>query len=128
MDTRRRNQLKFCRAEADYNPVKRRAVALLSLSVLAALTSCGTKDDPIKSAFDHTEAQVEAVSSANTVQCSIDHNALVIAVETYETIIGEPPTAETDLVAQGVIRKESPSYNLDASGAVVADPSGGCAA
>jgi phage head maturation protease len=108
--------------------VKRRTVALLSLSALAALASCGTKDDPIKTAFDHTETQVEAVSSANTVQCSIDHNALMIAVETYETIVGEPPTAETDLVAQGVIRKESPSYNLDANGAVVADPSGGCAA
>jgi hypothetical protein len=108
--------------------VKRHAVALLSLSALAALTACGTKDDPIKTAFDHTETQVEAVSSASTVQCTIDRSALVIAVETYQTIVGEPPTAETDLVSQGVIRKESPSYNLDASGAVVADPSGGCAA
>ena len=108
--------------------MKRHAVALLSLFALAALTSCGTKDDPIKSAFDHTEAQVEAVSSAGSVQCSIDHSALVIAVETYLTIVGEPPITESDLVTQGVIRKESPSYNLDASGAVVADPSGGCAA
>ena len=99
----------------------------MSLFALAALAACGTKDDPIKSAFDHTEAQVEAVSAAGSVQCSIDHSALVIAVETYLTIVGEPPTAEADLVAQGVIRKESPSYNLDTSGAVVADPSGDCA-
>ena len=108
--------------------MKLRSVALLTLSVIAVLPACGTKDDPIKTAFDHTETQVEAVSSASTVQCTIDRSALVIAVETYLTIVGEPPTAETDLVAQGVIRKESPSYNLDASGAVVADPSGGCAA
>jgi hypothetical protein len=101
---------------------------MLTLSLLAGLSACGTKDDPIKTAFDHTETQVEAVSSASSVQCSIDRNAMAIAVETYETLVGEPPATEADLVVQGVIRKESPSYNLDASGAVVADPSGGCAA
>ena len=108
--------------------MKPRTVALLTLSVIAALPACGTKNDPMKAAFNQTETAVEAVSSANSVQCSIDRSALVVAVETYETIVGSLPATETDLVAEGIIRKESPAFNIDASGAVVADPSGDCAA
>jgi hypothetical protein len=94
---------------------------------LVALTACGSKNDPMKAAFDHTETQVQAVSSASAIQCTTDRNVMDIAVETYLTLVGSLPTSEDDLVAQRVIREPSASYNVDSGGNVVPDPTGACA-
>ena len=92
-----------------------------------ALAACGTKDDPVKAAFDHTETQVQAVSSADAILCTTDRNVMNIAVETYLTLVGSAPTSEADLVAEGVIREASSAYNIDSTGTVVVDPAGVCA-
>lgn len=81
----------------------------------------------MKAAFDQVDAKVEAVSAASTIQCSTDRRIMDTAIETYITLIGVTPTSEDDLVAEGVIREQSPSYNVDSSGTVVADPTGPCA-
>lgn len=107
------------------NHVMKHRCALLVC--LLALAACGTKDDPIKTAFDHVETQVEAVSSAGAIQCTTDRNVMDIAVETYLALVGSAATSEADLVAEGVIREPSTAYNIDSTGTVVADPAGVCA-
>lgn len=116
--------LKFFRSRPMFHVMKLLCALLVGSLAVAA---CGTKDDPIKAAFDHAETQVQAVSSAGAIQCTTDRNVMDIAVETYLTLVGSPPTSETDLVTEGVIREQSVSYNIDSTGTVVADPAGGCA-
>jgi hypothetical protein len=58
--------------------------------------------------------------------CNADRRTLEVAAEAYSAQFGEWPVDEKDLVATGMLRTVSPAYDLEADGAVVPAPGGGC--
>jgi hypothetical protein len=91
-----------------------------------ALAACG-EDSAMKTAFERSEKGVEAVSSAESVECATDRRILTVAVETYVTIVGQLPANEDALVNEQILRKASEAYDLADDGSVIAAPNGPCA-
>ncbi len=69
---------------------------------------------------------LQAVPVANQQVCGVERQTLETAIDAYEALTGDLPTSEADLVDQGLLREETSSYDLDATGAIVPSAGSNC--
>ncbi len=99
------------------------------MALAGAVTSCATGEaieETAGSVADQVQDGVQAVPVAAGLACDTDRQTLELALEAFEALTGAAPTAEADLVTQGLLREESARYDLDPAGAVVPAPGSGC--
>jgi hypothetical protein len=72
------------------------------------------------------EAAAGALDDADVAACSIDHQTIQTAVETYELLNGVLPASQQELVEAQLIREPSVRFEISPEGAVVASPGSPC--
>jgi hypothetical protein len=72
------------------------------------------------------EVAAGALGDADVAACSIDHQTIQTAVETYELLNGVLPTSQQELVEAQLIREPSVRFEVSPEGAVVASPGSPC--
>ncbi|MEO7398762.1 MAG: hypothetical protein ABIW84_09380 [Ilumatobacteraceae bacterium] len=63
---------------------------------------------------------------ARTAACDLDLAALQIAVDLSVALHGDEPRTEAQVVADGLLKAQSPLHDIDASNRVVPSPGSGC--
>ncbi len=97
------------------------------MSLLGAGCAAGEAiEETVGSVTDQVQQGIEAVPVANETICDIERTTMMTAFDAFEALTGAAPTSEKDLVAQGILRAEVPSYDLDATGAIVPAPGSSC--
>jgi hypothetical protein len=71
-------------------------------------------------------AAAGALDDADVAACSIDHQTIQAAVETYELLNGVLPASQQELVEAQLIREPSVRFEISPEGAVVASPGSPC--
>jgi hypothetical protein len=72
------------------------------------------------------EVAAGALGDADVAACSLDHQTIQTAVETYELLNGELPASQQELVDAQLIREPSVRFEISPEGAVVASPGSPC--
>ena len=83
-------------------------------------------EETVGSVAEQVDDGLTAVPVANDLACGTDRQTFELALQAFEAITGAAPTAEADLVTQGLLREESARYDLDPAGAIVPAPGSGC--
>ena len=99
------------------NPAHRIALTI-SFAAAAAVALSGCPAQVVKEG-------TAAIPKAGMAQCATEKDIFEKAVEAYTLLKGEPPKNEKAMVPD-FLREESPYWNLDANGNVVAVPGKGC--
>lgn len=92
----------------------------LTASFIAATTSLMLGGCMVEKAKESTED----IDQATSVQCSEERRVMEMAVESFTLLVGHIPT-ETEMVPD-YLRVESPYFDVDAVGNVVASPGSAC--
>jgi hypothetical protein len=98
---------------------------LVVLGIALGVTACADDGDEVTDPIDVAEVGVTAIEQADVMVCQTERLTLQTAVEAYTALNGAPPATEAELVGDW-LREESPRWDLDPSGAIVAAPDGGC--
>jgi len=72
------------------------------------------------------EVAAGALGDADVAACSVDHQTIQTAVETYELLNGALPASQQELVDAQLIREPSVRFEISPEGAVVASPGSPC--
>jgi hypothetical protein len=72
------------------------------------------------------EVAAGALGDADVAACSLDHQTIQTAVDTYELLNGALPASQQDLVDAQLIREPSVRFEISPDGAVVASPASPC--
>ncbi len=97
------------------------------MSLLGAGCAAGEAiEETVGSVTGQVQQGVEAVPVANQTICDIERTTMLTALDTFVALTGAAPKSETDLVTEGLLRTEVPSYDLDALGAIVLAPGSPC--
>ncbi len=75
---------------------------------------------------DAVEVAAGALGDADVAACSVDHQTIQTAVDTYELLNGELPASQQELVDAQLIREPSVRFEISSEGAVVAPPGSPC--
>jgi hypothetical protein len=133
-----------------------RRFAAIALIAVATLAGCGSSNDPDTAASASVDGDVVGVGAApapapapgddngaggiagavevaagalgdaDVAACSIDHQTIQTAVETYELLNGALPASQQELVDAQLIREPSMRFEISPDGAVVASPGSPC--
>lgn len=89
--------------------MNRTALAGLAAAATSLLTACGG-GGPIEE--NVVRPGITAMDEAATLACGTDESTLVTAIEAYTALNGEPPADEAALIAAGLLREESESWDI----------------
>jgi hypothetical protein len=68
----------------------------------------------------------EAPGQANDAACAIEVQTLTTASEAFDALTGAEPTSQNDLFEAGLIREQSPWFEITADGVITPVPGSPC--
>jgi hypothetical protein len=96
-----------------------------------APTAAAVATPPLPATIDVTTTIPVTISTAmfghtEAAACATDRTLMETAVEAYLAINGGTEATEAQVVAQGLLREESPLHDIGAGATVIPSPAGGC--